>query len=102
MRLLSAAFHAPVSLSLPSPEWLRYWCAKADGAAFVILFDSDEDGFYKSEWCRQEKNWCQNHKPGKYMSVGGLMDNKKSAEDVADYIASKVKSGGGGGGCAIM
>lgn len=80
------------------PEWFRYWTSQAEAADYVICFDSRNHGYDKSDACRKELVWCQNHKTGHYLRVGGMIDRGADSSEVADYIEEEADTGG----CVIM
>ena len=99
------------------PEWWEYWKAHAEEADYVVCFDdkdkkckggeeekkpkeTDAEGnpvmvkfgprsYQDSPACQKELTWCKNNKKGKYAQVGGLINEGKSAKEVAEAIVNR-------------
>ena len=76
--------------SRDNPDWFVFWKTCAGFADLVVMFDSDDNGYYGSDACMKEKNWVQNHKTGGYLSCGRLIDQNETAEEIAAYIDQRL------------
>jgi len=80
------------------PEWFNYWTDKAEKADAVIIFNSETTrhntgvvtpAYSRSKACKKEFNYVKNHSIP-YITVGGMMDNGETSEDVAKYIREQI------------
>jgi|EP00900_Chrysochromulina_parva_P010209 hypothetical protein len=70
-------------------EWFLYWKDMAETSDLVVLFDSEDQGYFQSDGCQMEERYAKAH--CKYCSMGKYIDQGEDAEQIAERIFNKLK-----------
>jgi hypothetical protein len=67
----------------------EYWKDMAETSDLVVLFDSEDQGYFQSDGCQMEERYAKAH--CKYCSMGKYIDQGEDAEQIAERIFNKLK-----------